>query len=494
MKDNYNIKHNPPPLSSEDIGKHKDFDALLEKFNQDGGYEDADIPTGGGSSQFLVKYIIGGGLALITAVALFYVFSQNQDNSSTQAFLEPPLELDVPFEEVTVHAEEGDTLKFTSGSLLIVPPNALRTEDGSPLKGEAVLAYRELTAAQAQLLAGIAQQLNPEGHLQAASIFELRGTADGKDLSIDPQKPLEFIQNLEEDWPAIAARRYHNNAWSVSTQLKVEAPELSEKQSEESMIKKLAELENNTPKPSMPLKPKAIGDDMQPFDMDIKASEFPELVHYAKIIWVAPKKDLKAEWFEVEWDNMSVERKADLEYEFVFEKGTERITVGALPQVPYSQNAMKAYEKALETYNKAMEVRKQKIEEEMQAWMLRENGAFQMEANQKSNYQLLIEEFGLWTFGQMATPNDLAKEQLSFESEEETVITPKQIFVANKEKHIFYSLGPKAPYAIDVDQSQIWVIDAKGQLWEMTKASKNKIYMSKSSAEQLLNQIKGDIQ
>lgn len=492
MKDNYNIKNNPPPLSSEDIGKHKDFDALLNKFNQNGGYEEEESPeTGSGSSQALVKYGIGGALALLTAIALFYIFSQNQAPAE-DSFLQAPLTLDVPFEEEKVNATEGDSLHFKSGAILVVPAGALLGEDGKTITGEATLAYRELTAPQAQLLAGIAQQLNPQGHLQAASIFELKGEQDGKIISIDPQKPLEFIQNLQEDWPAIAARRYHNNAWMVSTRLKVEAAEVPQKQSEQSMLKKLAELENNTPKPNKPLQPKAIGEDMQPFDMDIKATEFPELLHYAKIIWVAPKKELKDEWFEIEWDNMSIEHKNELEYEFVFEKGDQRIAVEALPQIPYSQRAMEAYQKALIQYNQAMETRKQKIQTELEAWAGLENED-QVPTTQQSKYQLLIEEFGLWTFGQMAETEDLPQLDLVFESKGADLINPKQIFVANKDKQIFYQLKTSKPYAIDLSNSQIWVIDEKRQLWEMIKAKEDKIYMDYSSAEKLLEAVKGEL-
>lgn len=494
MKDNYNIKNNPPALSSEDIEKHKDFDALLNKFNQNGGYEEEQSSkTGSGSSQAFIKYGIGAALAFLTAIALFYIFSQNQA-SVEDSFLQAPLTLDVPFEEAKVNAAEGDSLYFKSGAILVVPAAALLGEDGKAITGEATLAYRELTAPQAQLLAGIAQQLNPQGHLQAASIFELRAKQNGKAISIDPKKPLEFIQNLQEDWPAIAARRYHNNAWTVSTRLKVEAPEAPQKQSEQSMIKKLAELENKMPKPNKPLQPKAIGEDMQPFDMDIKAAEFPELVHYAKIIWVAPKKEVKDEWFEIEWDNMSIEHKNKLEYEFVFEKGNQRIRVEALPQVPYSQRSMDAYQKALVQYNKAMETRKQKIQAELKAWAgLEASDEDQASNPQQSKYQLLIEEFGLWTFGQIAKTEDLPKLDLIFESKGASLIHPKQLFVVNQDKTIFYSLNPKKPYSIDLKNSQIWVIDEEGQLWEMIEAKEDKIYMDYSSAEKLLESIKGEL-
>ncbi len=490
MKNNYEIKHNPPPLGTEQIEKHKNFDALLQKFSAEGGLDGALEAGTSSGSQTILKYVGGGLVALIAAISVLYLLRNS--GQSSDAFLLPPLGIDVPFEEQEVQPEEGDSIRFRSGAILVVPPNALQDDVGQPLSGSATLAWRELSAPEAQLLAGIAEALNPKGHLQVANIFELKGEQDGQPIQIDPNKPLEFIPAQTSPWPAISARRYDHQSWQGSKQVEMLVPELPEQPNEKQRAAKQAELEKQFPAPPQPLKPAMIGEDMQAFEVDVDENEFPELLPYAQIIWVAPKAKVKDEWFEVNWDQLRVNRKGELDYEFVFEKAEKRIRVEAIPQVPYSQKAMQAYQKALRNYEQALAQRNKQIEEMLEAWDNKLVAA--APSTQAKSYRLWVDEFGLWSIGKVSEQQDLPKQELQFLTLENQSIEIAQIFVANQKRKLFYSLNAKAPYPIDLEYSKIWMIDQQNQLWEMQKVENQKVYVKEIDPQQMLKALKSEVQ
>ena len=86
MGNNYNIKHNVPEPSSEDIAKFMDFDALLEahrkiESSQEGGViRQFTSPREGQIGPRMRRWIVmGAGLAAAAAVALLLIVRSLND-------------------------------------------------------------------------------------------------------------------------------------------------------------------------------------------------------------------------------------------------------------------------------------------------------------------------------------------------------------------------------------------------------------------------------
>ena len=187
MKDNYNIKTNPPKLSSEQIEKHMNFDALLEQMNKGLSAEKA-VPK----TRFRIIVAISS-LAVAASIALILVYSGlfNAEKEIAQLALNTPFEkIDIGFNSYQVDAEKGDTLRHNSGSLVVVPAAAFVDSKGKPVTGKVDIQYREMNEAADKFIAGVPQKAE-NTVLQSAGTIQIQGFKDGKAVYINPEKALQ---------------------------------------------------------------------------------------------------------------------------------------------------------------------------------------------------------------------------------------------------------------------------------------------------------------
>ena len=195
MKNNFDIKVNPPKLGSEDINKHKNFDALLEQFQQAGGTQggkELPIPTEG---RFFVKYLVGGGLAVAASIALIFVFrgmfNGGAENHTVLALHAPFKQAQKAFASFELDADKGDTIHHVSGSTIIVPAAAFVDKAGKPINGKVDIQYREFDDPVDLFLAGIPQKMEDQ-HLQTAGLMQIQGFQDGEPVFINKDRKLQM--------------------------------------------------------------------------------------------------------------------------------------------------------------------------------------------------------------------------------------------------------------------------------------------------------------
>jgi hypothetical protein len=116
------------------------------------------------------------------------------DKVIEKPFISPPFSaLNQTYTDFSFNAENGDTLLFTSGSRIIVPPDIWVDSAGNKITGKINLKYREFSDAGDVFLAGIPLAYDTAGrkeNLTTAGMFEIRSFKDSSEIFIADNKSL----------------------------------------------------------------------------------------------------------------------------------------------------------------------------------------------------------------------------------------------------------------------------------------------------------------
>lgn len=210
MKNNYNIRLNPKKLSSEDIAKHQNFDALLQQFEATEP-EKINKSKGGRIRQM---YIWAGAIAAIFAgLLIFSQFSGNNDDfkdyhEKSEAifaemdYVDPPVPAAIPeFTSQKIDANKGGVYEYRSGSKLVVPAASFVDDKGALVQGEVDIKYREYHDFVDFYLSGIPMVYDSAGvkyNLESAGMMEVYAEKDGQRVKLAPGKTIdvELVSNV----------------------------------------------------------------------------------------------------------------------------------------------------------------------------------------------------------------------------------------------------------------------------------------------------------
>ncbi|MDC0231603.1 hypothetical protein OAK19_06510 [Aureispira] len=249
MKDKYNIKVNPPELSSEQISQHQDFDSLLAKFQESTKLEsneksNSNTPVHPISKRKLPSWIMKYGIGSIVTIAASFllVFMLKQMVNSVDggipttqieeqlALLSPMSDFQKPYSNMTVDlAEKGEILNYHSGSKIIVPASAFVDEKGIPVVGKVEIQYREFNDHVDMFLAGVPKELDKHQNLQSVGMMEIKGFQDGKPvyLGMDKTLDVELKGKVIADFPTseldvfVYSRQEDNWSYNADDQVEV---------------------------------------------------------------------------------------------------------------------------------------------------------------------------------------------------------------------------------------------------------------------------------
>lgn len=196
-KNNYNIQRNIPPLSSEDIRKHQDFDALLKQ------YKAEESPQATGRTKIRRLWQIAAAAAAIFAGVFIYTSITNQDSENeiyqylaNQTYVNPPLaQAKEAFKTYTLDAYQGGTYSYKSGSKLTIPPQAFLDKSGNIATGEVEIKYREYHDFVDFFLSGIPMEYDSAGVnyvLESAGMIEVYAEQNGERLQMAPEKAIDI--------------------------------------------------------------------------------------------------------------------------------------------------------------------------------------------------------------------------------------------------------------------------------------------------------------
>ncbi|MCP4442157.1 MAG: hypothetical protein GY810_24870 [Aureispira sp.] len=491
MEHNYDIKENPPKLSSEQISKHQNFDDLFAQFEQMGGSSQATSgtevaidATTKAAKGWIIKYGIGALVTIAASVVIVFMVGKTFQDGGENGIkgldnviaLNTPFEtLDKPFVTKKVKTKEGATLQYPSGSKVIIPAEAFIDKNGNPITGDVDIEYRELNDHVSMFLAGVPKSLNKHKQLQSSGLVHIQGYQDGEPVYLKNDKKLaiELENTVPNALPTEELKVYAFNTkedqWQYNTDDQVEVvsvnePNNSKETTEEREAKALASIKAKHAQPQKPLAPTKPTESLTILDLDIDVVEFPELKKYNDIVW-ATKEDVDALPSTTNWTNADIKHKSGYNYTFTIVNGDNKMVMNILPIIPYTKKAQEAYSDQLKIYNIALKDWQTTIDSELALWKTeQETNAIADNSTKTIINRFSIDQFGLWNCGNAL---DASKEAIpaNFVTEDGQGIAVQQIFVADKANSLFYSISDET---IDNKLEIAYNEDAQQLLWGLT--------------------------
>lgn len=496
MENNYNITENPPKLSSEQINKHQNFDELFAQFEQLGGAsqtatanEVALEATKNVAKGWILKYGISALVTVAASVLLIFMLGKTFKNGGGDikgldnviAFNPPFKNLDNPFVSKKVNAENGASLDYPSGSKLIIPANAFIDKNGNPITGDVDIEYRELNDHVTMFLAGVPKSFDKHKQLQSSGLIHIQGYQNGEPIYLGNDKKLaiELENTIPYSIPTEELKVYTFNSkedqWLYSSDdqveiLKVNKSNTIEESAEEREAKALADIKAKHIEPQKPLAPTKPNSNLTVLDLDIDIEQFPELKAYTDIIW-ATKEDVTN--LPSNWPKADIKHQSGYDYIFTLSNGEQKKSIQILPIIPYTKDAQKHYEQELKIYKIALKDWKTSVQTDLEIWKTAQASKTLVNNSTKTIInRFSVDQFGLWNCGNHI---ETSKKSMLAEFVNETgqAIAVQQIFVADKNQNLFYSITDENIDNLleisynETEQQLLWGLTPEGELLVM---------------------------
>jgi len=400
-KDFYNIKINPPQPSSDDIAKHKNFDALLAQFKETPLPE--EVKSERKPRVIWLRYAAAAAAVFLLAVMVRGLLQGKKGMSeeqyfASQPFINPPLdEIKPTFASTTINANEGGIYEYKNGSKLIVPAAAFRNTDGKLVKGEVEIEYREMHDYVDFFLSGIPMTYDSAGTkyvLESAGMVEIIAKQNGQPVKMQPGKEIKVELISYISMPRLNMSPKYNiyklnastRSWEyrnvdniqIIEELDNEGFENEElnilKTNYQSSLAKITTAENLEIKaleatigmPNKPVRPFRANKDKFSFDLDISENASPIVKDlgkkYQNIIWhISPNSpEINTNAFKVEWESMDLKPLGDgQDFELTLINGARQERVIVTPALSGNEftQAMSVFESAMEKYRNALKDR-----------------------------------------------------------------------------------------------------------------------------------------
>ena len=295
--------------------------------------------------------------------------SRNADLSKdslkiSTSFIKPPITgVNVPVEEFSFSAEQGDTLFPNSGSIILFPPNSLVDQNGNLVKGKVDVTYREFIDPVDFFVSGIPMNYemnNTNYTFESSGMIEIKVTqlnvpvfvnpSNRPEVNLltnnsDPEHNLYFLDTVQKKWiekgkDLITNLKRSNNNSRKKTNLEPTA-------------------QNNT----NAVKPiKASGGPV--FEIEVSPGDFPELDIYRNVKFEIDKSEKKynPKDAEIEWNDVRATKSSkEGLYLITFSTPNKKVTYLARPVFEgkdYDQ-AIKAFDESNKKGQREMLAHKQ---------------------------------------------------------------------------------------------------------------------------------------
>ncbi len=440
MSNNYNILRNQKQPSSEDIARHKDFDALLATYKA----TQPEKKNRGAMMRRLTYVAVAVAAAAAAVILVVNVLSvpstsgmSEEEYFAQQPIVNPPLEQAEPtFAMKTVQASIGGTYETETGARLVVPTQAFMTDRGELIEGEVNLHYRELSDYIDFFLAGVPMTYDSAGgkyQFESAGMIEFYAEKDGQRVELAPGKVIQVelitemylpesgampdfnIYKLDianRNWVyqevahvqiiediAIASEDINNpvNALSNEFASKIAAIETA-------AAEQLRTIEASVPAPTEPMKPLQASSN--------RPAISPEFMEEATIeddpstpenenerlrtllegtTWqLAPNTAYDERDFQIVWENVRLKKLNNRDYELTATKGnrTLKLIVNPVLTGTQYQRAMAQYERDQANWKQQMEAREAQLKDQkeaLQADIEQQKAAARQEFEKKMN-------------------------------------------------------------------------------------------------------------
>jgi hypothetical protein len=481
MKRKINI--NRKKISSDEISSGRNFQEVLNKAGVSG-------KTGGTSGKWLMKGLVGLGLAALVITAVILNKSVDEDSTSNiqhssqnnnhtpndnpdsyreqpkelsdngqrttdsviqRTIIKPPLsQVNVEFQKFTLDADKGGTFTSKLGSKVTVPASSLLDGKGNKVSGKVEMRFREFHDPVDFFVSGIPMEYDSAGNkyvFESAGMMELHAFQSGKELAIDPARPLKV--NLQSNTAGTEYNVYLldtlTGKWSYKGKDKVVAKNNFDQVNVEGGVYEVREYQKlyqwreskgmNSYKPDVvlqnkidtvlqeiqviqkemikiketePLEPKKANKERFRFNVEVDPAEFPEIAVYKNVQFEVDQNispEFNEGLYKITWDNVVVSegmnkgtyklvltRKGDKKVVYVYPvfEGQQYDSVITIFKGKFEEYTQKVEQKKVEEQKKQEEYKQlvEKVKKQEEEWKknqvaLQEQYKKEMEKEQK---------------------------------------------------------------------------------------------------------------
>lgn len=239
-------------------------------------------------------------VTVIAAALTLYYYTFLHDAERT----EPPLALQIPYDTLSFRAEDGFAHHYFTGSNISVPKDAFVDAEGSPVRGEVKMFYREFHAPEEILLSGIPMGNMEDASnraLQSAGMFEMNVRKGDEVLRLAAGKQINMqlaAFRPSDDYKIFLLNE--NFQWVEKT-----TPALLENTLKSAACAALPEL------PDQPANPGISADDIV-IDIDADYQDYPHMLPFKKYRWkliAHPQNENFKEWMtRLNWERVKIEQ------------------------------------------------------------------------------------------------------------------------------------------------------------------------------------------
>ncbi len=462
----YDIQKNPAPISSEQISKHKNFDALFAQFEAN-PQPDTEVPDNAIAVEKVSKLprwvgwsagLAAASIAVFLVVKNVMVAPETQNIFPAPLALQSPVELQKPF--ATFSVNNSDTmLTSNTGSTIKIPAAAFVDKSGRPVQGKVDIQYREMHDHVDMFLAGLPQTAKHKNRQTAAAI-QIQGYQNGEPVYVGTGKNLEVAlrTTLPEAIPAEKLQVFAYDApkdeWNYQTTDKVEViknqpivnnsnPNLdsvinNNQPKAKTEAEAIAEIRKKYPQLVPPVKQSNNADDREVFDIEFEPKEFPEFASYQNIRWIATQKDIPYTKSDAsrEWNEMAITKNGDGSYQLFLKDSIGELRFAVAPIAATKAEAEKLYQTQLANYQQQQANQDAAMAADLATWRKYQTAPNDNPAT--TGEQIVIHHFTIAQFGLWACTNEnpvLETETLALQNADNL----QQIYFAAPESRFYQS-------------------------------------------------------
>ena len=331
-------------LTDSEMEGMENFDQLLTKHQQ---YKwERKLKIGG---------LIAAGAFVLGTLLLFFFSTKKEvkeaeqtTNLTEEKALNKPFDVKLVRDTFIVISELGGEFTYKN-TKIIIPENAFVDSNGSLIKGEVKITYKEFHTAAEAFVAGIPMTYDStetEFHFETAGMFEIRGFKNGESILLS--KPIEVqLASLNE---ANRFNQYYfdevEDEWNYIKRDSIIKPAKLELVDKKEISKKLKQVSAEL-KSIKDDSPKAKAVNSVCVKLEIDETEFPEFTSLKEVLFEVNNVDEERykQMSTTEFDDVKLKKNKN-EFELHFYKKFKKTVLKVIPV--YEGNA---FEKALELYN-----------------------------------------------------------------------------------------------------------------------------------------------
>lgn len=420
MSNHYNILRNQKQPSSEDIARHKDFDALLATYKAN----QPEKKHRGAVVRRLTYVAVAVAAAAAAVILVINVLNTPETSGMSedeyfaqQPILNPPLEEAAPaFAMKTVDANTGGAYETAEGARLVVPTQAFMNDRGELIEGDVNLHYRELSDYVDFFLAGVPMTYDSAGgkyQLESAGMIEFYAEKNGERVILAPGKVIQVelvtemylpegeqapdfniykLDTANRTWVyqevthvqiiediAIASEDINNNnpvnALSNEFASNIAAIETA-------AAERLRAIEASVPAPAEPLKPvqkTGVSIELDITDGSVIVEDDPNTPEdenerlkqqYKGTLWqIAPNTAYDERELQTTWESFRLRKLNNINYELICTRGSKTLKLIVNPVLTGTeyQRAMAKYERDHAEWQKQMQAREAQLKGQKEA-------------------------------------------------------------------------------------------------------------------------------